>query len=869
MTALDSSPGGFLRVKSWLARPARIATFGLWFWFCANATARAADLAEAQTLFRTGRYDECAALAGREIRAGGGEEWSLIKIEAELERGKVSAANDTLNEALGRFSRSVRLRLTARRVHLASGRDGDAAADLATIEELIVRAGGRYSAPEDRLALGRYFLMRGADARTVLERFYDPVVKDHPDLIEGYYATAELALGKDDFALAAATLRKAPKAAALDPRSHALLAQALENDDSAGSAREIAEALKINPRHVESLLLEAERRTDAERYSEAAEVLKRALEVNSRDPRALARQAVLAFLNGDSAGAAALRERALEGRPSNPEVDYLMGRALSAKYRFLEGSGHQRKALELDPEFAPARLQLAQDLLRLGEESEGWELASQVLSKDGYNVVAFNLVALKDHLAGFRTLEADGLIVRMDPREADLYGARVVDLLRRARKTLCARYDVELKAPILVEIFPDHKDFAVRTFGLPGADGLLGVCFGRVVTANSPKSQGETPANLEAVLWHEFCHVVTLSKTRNRMPRWLSEGISVHEEARADRSWATALNPKYREMILGADLTPLSKLSSAFLAVKSPLHLQFAYFESAMAVEFLESTQGLAVLKEVLSDLGAGTALNEALPRRTKMTLDQLDRAFGDFARAKARATAPNATWEEPELPAAADSAAVSAWLRDHPNSFWGRRRLAARLIAEKKWGEAKTVLESLKALYPEYTSADNAYTMLAEVYRNQSDARSETRELEDLAARKGDAGPAYIRLMELDRAAGDWTGVARNARRMLAVNPLVPAPHRMLALAAEREGNLTEAVAAARAVVALDQIEPAESHFQLARLLERAGDRAGARSETVRALEEAPRFLEAYRLLLDLERARTSALAKPEGPKP
>ncbi len=83
---------------------------------------------------------------------------------------------------------------------------------------------------------------------------------------------------------------------------------------------------------------------------------------------------------------------------------------------------------------------------------------------------------------------------------------------------------------MIVEIFPQQKEFAVRTFGLPGADGLLGVCFGRVITANSPASQGEHPSNWEAVLWHEFCHVVTLSKTRNKMPRWLSEGISVYEE---------------------------------------------------------------------------------------------------------------------------------------------------------------------------------------------------------------------------------------------------------------------------------------------------------------------------------------------------
>ena len=204
---------------------------------------------------------------------------------------------------------------------------------------------------------------------------------------------------------------------------------------------------------------------------------------------------------------------------------------------------------------------------------------------------------------------------------------------------------------MIVEIFPQRKEFAVRTFGLPGADGLLGVCFGRVITANSPASQGEHPSNWEAVLWHEFCHVVTLSKTHNKMPRWLSEGISVHEEGLADPAWGMALNPHFRAMILGDALTPLSQLSSAFLAPKTSLHLQFAYFESALAVDFLVQRFGLPAMKGLLDDLGSGISINESLPRRTKMSLEQLDKEFAQFARQRAEKVAPGATWEEPDLP--------------------------------------------------------------------------------------------------------------------------------------------------------------------------------------------------------------------------
>ena len=79
----------------------------------------------------------------------------------------------------------------------------------------------------------------------------------------------------------------------------------------------------------------------------------------------------------------------------------------------------------------------------------------------------------------------------------------------------------------------------------------MGVCFGNLVTMNSPAGAGAAPVSWRSVLWHEYTHVVTLGMTRNRMPRWLSEGISVYEEGLADRSWRGAIAPKDREMILG------------------------------------------------------------------------------------------------------------------------------------------------------------------------------------------------------------------------------------------------------------------------------------------------------------------------------
>ena len=229
--------------------------------------------------------------------------------------------------------------------------------------------------------------------------------------------------------------------------------------DSEKAEAAIKAALKWNPNHVKSLLLIADEHIDAERYDDAEEALAQVAKINPHHPRAAALRAVIAHLKNQAESEKFHRLAALRYWPTNPEVDFLIGKKLSQKYRFAEGEKYQRQALAIDAKYVPAKMQLAQDLLRLGQEEEGWRLAEEALTADGYNVVAHNLVTLQENIAKFRTLEEGGFIVRMDAREADIYGRRVLDLLQRARKELCAKYDVELKQPVIVELFPQAGRF--------------------------------------------------------------------------------------------------------------------------------------------------------------------------------------------------------------------------------------------------------------------------------------------------------------------------------------------------------------------------------------------------------------------------
>ncbi|MCI0357519.1 MAG: tetratricopeptide repeat protein [Planctomycetaceae bacterium] len=820
-------------------------------------------------MLRTGEYAACTQSAAAAIDENAyNENFRLLKLRAEMELGRYGDALKTLDAALEKFPQSIQLRWLGIDVCRFNQQTERAAKLDAEIAQLLKRAAWQYSDVVNQVVVGRYLLSQGTDPKKVLDGVYNEVKRRQPAFVDVLLASGDLALEKHDYLLAGEAFQQAAKLDADNADAHFGVARAFAASDSEKANAALEAALSKNANHVRSLLLLADGKIDAEQYDEAEKLLAHVEKINPHHPRALAYRAVLAHLRSQPESEKLHRAAALKHWPANPEVDFLIGLKLSQKYRFAEGEQYQRQSLKFDPNFLPAKGQLAQDLLRLGREEEGWKLAGEVYDSDGYNVFAHNLVTLQDNLLRFRTLEEDGLLVRMDAREAEIYGRRVLALLKRAKHDLCAKYEVTLPEPIIVELFPKQEDFAIRTFGLPGGAGFLGVCFGTVITANSPASQATSPSCWEATLWHEFCHVVTLNKTSNKMPRWLSEGISVYEERQADSTWGQSMKPQFREMILGDDLVPVSGLSGAFLSPKSPLHLQFAYYESSLVVEYVIEKYGIATLKRVLVDLGVGMPINDSLGRYAG-SIGALDAEFAKYARDKASAMAPGADWSEPELPRRASADMIAAYVKQHPNNYAALRRLAERLIADGKWQAAKEPLTKMRELYPNDAGAANPYSLLAQVHRELKETKKERAALEKLAELSADDVEMLARLTELTVEGGEWEATRKYALRWLAVNPLATEPHRRAAAAADALQDDALAVDSYRAILLLAPFDPAQAHLQLATALARVGDLPAAKRHALFALEETPRFRAAQRKLLEIVEAIGKNEDKPQDKNP
>ena len=802
--------------------------------------ARADDATEGWKRFRAGDYSG-ALESARSARQVDSRDEDALRLEAEvlLTQGKYDDALIFFQKAFRFAPASIRLRLLLREAELQTGHDAQAADALQDIATIANNSARYRHGPDFLAAAGESALLMSVEPRLVLENFLRPAQRETPPSREAFLTAGKLALDKHDYALASRTFQEGLKLFSDDPDFWCGLASSFLNGDRTKLIEYAQHALELNPNHVATHLLLAEHLIDSEDYPGAQHELQSVHAVNPRQVDAFALLAVIAHLQYDEIAYDQNRFHALSTWSNNPRIDYLIGCKLSQKYRFTEGAEAQRRALAFDAKFTPARMQLAQDLLRLGRDDEGWGLAKDAHDSDPYDVTAYNMVTLRDQLGKFTTLTNPHFRLRMATLEAAVYGDRAMALLERARQQLTAKYGLALDQQVTVEIYPDPKDFAVRTFGMPGRPGYLGVCFGPVVTINSPATQR---ANWESVLWHEFCHVITLTLTRNRMPRWLSEGISVFEEGQANPTWAGTMSVAARNRILEGKMQPIGKMSAAFLQAESHEDLVFAYYESSLVVAFIVERYGLDAVKHLLAALHDGVEINIALAQHVA-PLAELESTFVIFAQKKAEALGGGY-----DLTAPTEGIGGMAARLD-PHNLPAQLETVQELIAKKSWAEAKAKLVELTTRAGYVSGENNANALLAKVCNELGDREGERAAWLSMATHESDALDAVSRLLAMAEQAGDWNDATRWSNQWLAINPLAAKPWRTLLDAGEKHGASAEAAAAGRTLLLLEPSDTAAIHYRVARLLQ-STDLAEARKHVLLALAEAPRYRAAYDLL-------------------
>ena len=712
--------------------------------------------------------------------------------------------------------------------------------------------------PAEWVSLGKAAVLLGAEPDVVFKSYFDRAKQLDPRYPDSWVAAGQLALSKYDYTRAA---KEFTDGAGQFPRNLDFLlglARANASSDEGKSREFLAKLLELNGRHPEALVMMARFHLDADEHDECEAAIRTALRTCPDHPEAWAVYAALAHYRNEEGELEARRDKALERNARNPLVDHRIGEALARKRRFKEGAEHQRTALAFDPSYVPAKLELAMDLLRLGDEPEAWKIVAEIREEDPYSVLAYNLTLLRKKLESFVTLTRDGFTLKMAPGEAEVYGNRALDVLSDAHDRLAARYGYEHDGPVLVEFFSRQQDFAVRTLGVPGGGGLLGACFGSVVTMNSPGGVAAGINNWESTLYHEYCHVVTLGASKNRMPRWLSEGISVYEEVKRNPAWGQKMTPSYRRRILDDDgLDTIANMSRPFMKPEDGADLMFGYYEASLAIEYLVQEGGEESLRNVLADLAEGIPILESFEKRIGKLKD-LEKGFAKYGEAKAKSLPAAVDWSVPEM----DRTTPAQVLKDSPTNYIALSARARELAGDQDWEALRALALKMTGLWPEDGGEGSPWLLLAEAERRLENPEAEADALRKLARISSEALPAYRRLLEIEAERSDWGAVLDNAQKHMAVNPMIAAVHGKHGEALEATGEPEQALAAYQRWLALGPASPSRAHFRIARLLADA-EPVAAKRHLLDALADAPRYREAHRLLREM----TAPKAEPVDP--
>ncbi|MCS7315107.1 MAG: tetratricopeptide repeat protein [Bryobacterales bacterium] len=523
-------------------------------------------------------------------------------------------------------------------------------------------------------------------------------------------------------------------------------------------------------------------------------------------------------------------ERALRIHPRYGRLYSEGARFLVLNRRYGDAVQLYRKALELDPSLSGVRSELGINLMRLGRDEEARRELERAYDEGHRDAPTVNALRLLDGAKHFVIRQDAHLVLKLHRKEAAVLEPYAREEAMRALAAFQSKYRVRLDGPVRIELYPDHEDFAVRTLGMPGL-GALGVTFERAVAMDSPSARKPGSFHWVSTLWHELNHVIVLARVNNRAPRWFVEGLAVWEESQASPEWGERLTPEILVAVRERKLLPVAALDRGFVRPSYPGQVAVSYYQAGKLCEFMAREWGFQTLLRMLDAFGARQQTPQAIRQTLGLAPEELDARF--------------LSWLEQSLRARLDG--FAAWRE-------GMKRLTEAARAGR---HLEVVREgpAVRDLYPEYVEAGSAYELLATAHLALGDKAAARGELERYA-RAGGRDPSLLRqLALLEQEAGRAAEAIGALRRWLYVDPLNEEVHRRLGELLLEQGQVEEAIREFRVLLALGPADAAAAHYALARACHAAGRIAEAKEHVLAALETAPGFRPAQKLLLELNR--------------
>ena len=593
---------------------------------------------------------------------------------------------------------------------------------------------------------------------------------------------------------------------------------AAENFEGQGEAL-ARKALEADPKLLEAQELLARIALEDNNNRKATEEANKALAI---DPASVEGKAILATID------LLADKKDTSWDPHSARGYETIGHFFVLNRRYEEGIQYYRKALELDPQLYTARSELGINLMRLGQDVEAFKQLETCYNSGFQDYATVNSLKLIDSYKNFVEFKTPRTILKVQKKEAELLRLYFEPEMERILTTYERKYKIKLDRPVQVEVYPDHEDFAVRTLGVPGL-GALGVTFGYVLAMDSPSGRPPGQFHWASTLWHEMSHVFTLTGTGSRVPRWFTEGLAVHEETAVNREWGDRISPMVLKAIKDKKLLPVTELDRGFVHPTEAAQVIVSYFQGGRICDYINEKWGWDTLLAMLHDFGAGEETAAVIRKELKIEPEEFDKRFFAFVEADTKKQV------------------------DHFEQYSGGMKLISELAKSKAYDAIIKEGEKIQDWYPDYVEDNNLYEILAKAYLETNNKPAAMAELERYVKIGGRNPETIKKLSKMLVEAGRKKDAADVLARLNYIYPLDNEAHQLLGSFWLEQGNASGAMREFRAVVAHNPIDPAEAHYDLARAFNSNHQPDQAKDELFTALEAAPGYRPAQRLLLEL----------------
>jgi tetratricopeptide (TPR) repeat protein len=303
------------------------------------------------------------------------------------------------------------------------------------------------------------------------------------------------------------------------------------------------------------------------------------------------RKAWSAYSRQDFNLAQSWAQRAIQAYPEHAHAHALLGDLFYLGHDLTNAKTAWTEALRLNPMLRSIRNQLAQANMELEMERD------------------------------LKAFEVGSLTVRL-PKDLSSEDSQVILMsLEGAIEELAPYFQYRPSRPIVVLVYPRDAFYD----SMHVSTEVLGLFDGKIRLPSAASGEVWRPDGQKAaVLWHEYAHALVYDTSNGRAPRWLHEGIAQvveqmvfkrEDSLRSILLSDPALMPSFKALIGIPDETGQPVI----------MDVRLFYQASHQAVQYLLEVWGWDRVRMLLSELGSGSSMEEALQNVTGWDLKKFE----------------------------------------------------------------------------------------------------------------------------------------------------------------------------------------------------------------------------------------------------